>query len=138
MTAERLLLDTCAIFYVAESRFARQEASAKVEAAALHEELFVSPISALEIGRLSASGRLPITADPSKFFSSFLAATGARLCSMEPNLLIESSYLPGKFHKDPVDRILVATARFHGYALVTSDRAILNYGQEGYLKTLAC
>ena len=57
---------------------------------------------------------------------------------MEPNLLIESSYLPGKFHKDPVDRILVATARFHGYALVTSDRAILNYGQEGYLKTLAC
>lgn len=131
-------MDTCAILYVAEARFANNEASEKVEVAAQHDELFVSPISAWEIGRLSASGRLPITTDPLAFFTGFLAATGAKLCSMEPNLLIESSYLPGKFHMDPVDRILVATARVHGYALVTSDRAILNYGQDGYLKTLAC
>ena len=42
--------------------------------------------------------------------------------------IIEESYsLPEDFHPDPVDRILVATARLHTAALITGDKKILDY-----------
>jgi PIN domain nuclease of toxin-antitoxin system len=40
---------------------------------------------------------------------------------------LESSYLPGTFHRDPADQIIVATARVHNLILLTSDRKILDY-----------
>ena len=39
----------------------------------------------------------------------------------------EAYNLPGKFHKDPADRILVATARLHNFTLLTADDLILRY-----------
>lgn len=39
----------------------------------------------------------------------------------------ESNRLPGDFHEDPADRIIVATARVHGLSLLTSDAKILAY-----------
>jgi PIN domain nuclease of toxin-antitoxin system len=42
--------------------------------------------------------------------------------------IIEEAYsLPEPFHADPMDRILVATARLHGLTLLTADKAILKY-----------
>lgn len=42
--------------------------------------------------------------------------------------IMEEAYsLPGQFHADPVDRILVATARLQGQVLLTADRKILDY-----------
>ena len=35
--------------------------------------------------------------------------------------------LPGEFHRDPADQLIVATARIHDCPLVTSDSRILNY-----------
>jgi PIN domain nuclease of toxin-antitoxin system len=37
-----------------------------------------------------------------------------------------------------MDRLLIETARSQDLTLVTSDRAILAYGTEGHVKTLAC
>ena len=45
----------------------------------------------------------------------------------------ESNRLPGVFHEDPADRIIVATARIHGLILLTSDENILAYP---HVKTL--
>jgi PIN domain nuclease of toxin-antitoxin system len=42
-------------------------------------------------------------------------------------IALQSYLLPGDFHKDPADRILVATARVLGCTLVTADTLILNY-----------
>lgn len=39
----------------------------------------------------------------------------------------ESNRLPGDFHEDPADRLIVATARVHDLVLVTSDEKILAY-----------
>jgi len=39
----------------------------------------------------------------------------------------ESVYLPGKFHKDPADRFLVASARTLKIPLITADKKILQY-----------
>ena len=40
--------------------------------------------------------------------------------------------------RDPADRILIATARTFGYALVTRDQEILAYGDGGHVQVMAC
>ena len=57
---------------------------------------------------------------------------------MPAELLIESQSLPGNIHKDPYDRIIAATAREYGYTVMTRNRALLDYGQEGYLSAVEC
>ncbi|MGA1802586.1 PIN domain-containing protein [Rhizobium sp. HT1-10] len=53
-------------------------------------------------------------------------------------IFITSCALPRPVHKDPIDRILIATAREHDLTIITRDRAILAYGAAGHVKTLAC
>jgi PIN domain nuclease of toxin-antitoxin system len=60
------------------------------------------------------------------------------LAELSPDILIASSFLPGKPPRDPADRILLATARDHGATLITRDRALLQYGAEGQVSTIAC
>jgi PIN domain nuclease of toxin-antitoxin system len=57
---------------------------------------------------------------------------------MPADLLIASSFLPGKPPRDPVDRIIAATARELGATLVTRDRMLLDYGEQGHVKIIAC
>ncbi len=52
---------------------------------------------------------------------------------LTPRILIESTRLPGGLHLDPVDRILVATARELGLTLVTRDKLLLAYARKGHL-----
>jgi PIN domain nuclease of toxin-antitoxin system len=66
-----------------------------------------------------------------------LGAPGLSLVPLLPEIAIESSRLPGSFHGDPADRILVATARKLGAHLVTDDSKIKDYAQEGNLRVIA-
>ena len=50
------------------------------------------------------------------------------LLPASPQILLDSTRLPGSFHKDPADRIIVATARAHSSPLLTTDEKILAYG----------
>jgi PIN domain nuclease of toxin-antitoxin system len=61
-----------------------------------------------------------------------------RLTEMRPNVLIASSFLPGTAPRDPADRIIAATARDLGCTLLTRDRALLDYGEQGHVKVMAC
>ena len=63
---------------------------------------------------------------------------GVRLADMSPDVLIASSYLPGKPPKGPIDRIIAATARELGATLVTRDRALLGYGEQGHIAVVEC
>ena len=49
---------------------------------------------------------------------------------------LESSHLPGEFHADPADRILVATARRLDATLITADRKIIEYGKSGFVRIM--
>jgi PIN domain nuclease of toxin-antitoxin system len=57
---------------------------------------------------------------------------------MSPDVLVSSSFLPGSPPRDPVDRILAATAGEHGYQLLTRDRLLLSYGKQGHMHILPC
>ena len=53
-------------------------------------------------------------------------------------IAIDASYLPGDFHADPMDRLIVATARHRGIPIVTSDRKIIAYAEAGYVNVIPC
>lgn len=138
MSAQGLLADTCAVLFIAMGvqmpSPAMKALARSSEAGALH----VSPVSAWEIGMLAASGKLGITTDPLDFFNDFVTKPGIMVCDLPPEIMVASSFLPNLPHKDPMDRLLIATARKNGLTLVTRDRAILAYGAAGHVKTLAC
>lgn len=85
-----------------------------------------------------AKGRLTSPLTPLEFFRRFVDRIGAAVCELTPEVLIASSFLPGGPHGDPVDRMLVATARDLDMVLVTRDKPLLRYGREGHVKALAC
>jgi PIN domain nuclease of toxin-antitoxin system len=54
-----------------------------------------------------------------------------------PQIAIESHALPNAFHRDPADRLIVATARVTNATLMTRDRRILDYAARGHLSAIA-
>ncbi len=63
---------------------------------------------------------------------------GLRIAELTPQIAVASTVLPGDFHSDPADRILIATAREFGLQLVTRDRFIIDYGAAGFVTVLPC
>ena len=87
----------------------------------------VSVISCWEIAKLYEYGRLELPVEISEWFDVALAYSGISLLNLTPGIAIESTRLPGDFHRDPFDQMIVATARLYGCPLVTTDRQILRY-----------
>ncbi len=137
--ADPLLLDTCAIIWVANDEPIAKEAREAI-AAALQADapVYVSPISAWEVGMLAARRRISLRMTPEKWFDRLLGAPGLRLAELPPSLLIASSFLPGDTPADPADRIIAATAREYDLRVVTRDRRLLAYAESGYCRALAC
>jgi len=137
--SDQLLLDTCAVIWVANDEPIAKEARNAIAAAlATDEPVYVSPITAWELGLLAARGRISLQMSPEKWFDRLLGAPGIRLAEMPPNVLIASSFLPGDRPADPADRIIAATAREYDMRVVTRDRRLLAYAESGYCRALAC
>src|SRR5215207_868278 len=130
--APLFLLDTCAMIYVANDSPIEAEADHQISEAAFESRLYVCPMSAWEIGIGVAKGRLFLPLPPLEFFNRFLTRVEAQLSVLTPDILIGSSHLPGETQKDPIDRILMASARMLDMVLVTRDRPILAYGERGH------
>jgi len=75
---------------------------------------------------------------PETWFEAMLTLPGIRLAPMPPRTLIASAFLPGRPPADPADRIIAATARAENLVIVTRDRELLSYGDEGHVRVLAC
>jgi len=87
----------------------------------------VSAISCWEIAKLVEYGRLELPGSLEEWFEDALSYPGIRLFELTPEIAIESTQLPGKFHRDPADQMIVATARLCGCPLVTSDGRLVEY-----------
>ncbi len=138
MSDRPILLDTHAALWTSEQ--GRLSPKAEEEIRGAHAQsvgVFISPISAWELGMLIARGRLALPLPPASWFDQ-LAESGVVWAPLTPQVLIDASFLPGRIHGDPADRILVATARTFGYRLMTRDRALLGYAEAGHLQALAC
>ena len=76
--------------------------------------------------------------DPKAWFAILMAMPGIKEAAITAAIAIDASYLPGDFHADPMDRLIVATARHHGMPIVTSDRKIIAYAEAGYVNVVPC
>lgn len=95
--------------------------------------IYVSPISAWELGLLEKKNRLVTTQSARSLFDTLLARPGVKLTGLSVEVLFASSSLPDLAHNDPADRIIIATAREFGMRIVTSDRTILAYAAKGHV-----
>ena len=134
-----LLLDTCAAIWLTNADPISDVAlDALQQTRDSGKSVYVSPITAWEMGFLAARGRVNLLMTPQRWFERLLEAPGLRLSEMTPNVLIASSFLPGKLPGDPADRIIAATAREYGYMLVTRDRPLLEYAKQGHIQAIPC
>ncbi|HET7848574.1 MAG TPA: type II toxin-antitoxin system VapC family toxin [Pseudolabrys sp.] len=135
----RLLLDTCVLIFLnQEARMAAAAVEAMRAASEGGGTTYISPISAWEIGMLTSRNRLQLLIRPERWFANLFEVPGVQRAEMSPDLLIASSYLPGKPPTDPTDRIIAATARDLGATLITRDRALLDYGAQGHVAVVEC
>ncbi len=96
--------------------------------------LGVSAISCWEAAKLVEYNRLTLPCPVEDWMSQALAYPGVRLLDLTPEIAIESTQLPGTFHRDPADQIIVATARIYNCSLLTADTKILSYAHLNVLK----
>jgi len=94
-----------------------------------HEEqgLGVSAISCWEVAKLVEYQRLTLPCPIAEWFDQAVAYPGIQLLPLTPRIAVESTQLPGSFHRDPADQIIVATARVYDCPLLTADGKILRY-----------
>jgi PIN domain nuclease of toxin-antitoxin system len=137
-----VLLDTCAAMWLANGDALPAPALAAITAAALSAGIFVSPVSAWEVGMLSKTRRsrpgLQFLPDPKSWFARLMAGPGIREAALTPEIAVDTSYLPGDLHGDPADRLLVATARHLGVPSVTRDFKLIAYAEREFMRVLAC
>lgn len=107
-----------------------------IEHAVARGGVIVSAISVWEVAMLEAARRLELSIDVRTWVARALAFPGVRLKGLSPSLAIESTRLPGDLHRDPADRIIIATARQLGAAIVTCDERILAYARHGHVKVV--
>jgi PIN domain nuclease of toxin-antitoxin system len=96
---------------------------------AAHEPtgLGVSAISCWEVAKLVERGKLKLNSPVLVWIEQALKYPGMVLLDLTPQISVESTQLPGTFHRDPADQIIVATARTHGCPLLTADARILQH-----------
>lgn len=91
------------------------------------ESLVISSISIWEAAMLAGRGRIVIDAPAESWLDELLAVRGLEVMPITPAIAVESVSLPGELHKDPADRLIVATARKLNCPLVTCDQKIEAY-----------
>ena len=125
------LLDTHILVYWLENagRLSRRQIEILAEADR-DNPLSVSDITLWEIATLYNLGRLRFGGDrPLKdWLETAVAPPLIQRIGISPAIAAEVAALPDSFHRDPADRIIVATARLQGATLRTQDRRIARSG----------
>lgn len=126
-----LLLDTHIWIWVVELNQAKMSirTTQEIERAGEGGFLRLSAISLWEAAMILARGRLRVSTDSRTWVSRASLVPGMQVVPLSPEIAVESTRLPGRPHKDPADQIIMATARFTGATLVTSDVSIIAYAR---------
>jgi PIN domain nuclease of toxin-antitoxin system len=123
-----IVLDTHAlVWWVTGDAKLSRRAKAAIQRKQATGEIVVSCISAWEIAMLVQRGRLQLSMDVSSWFAMVAELDGVHFLPVDVEIATKSVELPATFHKDPADRMIVATARKLAVPLVTKDEKIRSY-----------
>ena len=121
-----LLLDTH-VFLWSQLDVSRLGSKSRNLLSSSETSVFLSVFSVLEISQLVSCGRLKLANEASHWIEGTLRLLRCEEIGLSLEVALGAYQLPGKFHRDPADRVLVSTARAHGLTMVTADRRILRY-----------
>ncbi len=123
----KLVLDTCSLLWMAGDP-ALLSPAAQVAVSANRHSLYVSAISAFEIGTKQAKGKLGLPMPADEWWSMAVDHYRLHVLDVTDAICLASTALP-RIHADPCDRIIIATARGVGADVVTSDHLIRQYSE---------
>ena len=122
-----IILDTHVWLWWATGSLRLRENQRKVILDHATDRVGICTFSCWEIARLVADNQVSLNVDILHWFEFASNLPGVALLDMTPEIAIESNQLPGDFHRDPADQIIVATARVYQCPLVTADSRIRQY-----------
>jgi PIN domain nuclease of toxin-antitoxin system len=129
-----IVLDTHAlVWWVTADPNLSKKAKTAIDRELNGGEIVISAISAWEIAMLVEREKLVLSMDVGSWLSTVQSIEGVRFVPVDPETAVKSVVLPGEFHKDPADRMIVATARKFAVPLVTKDEKIRTYA---HVKTI--
>jgi len=129
-----LLLDTHVWVWTLEGDERRIGRRTRVllERAKADDAIRVSPISLFEVTALQAAGHLRLSQSLEPWLESALDGAGIRLASLSRESAVDAGLLARTAVPDPLDRLLIASARQLDATFVTADRRILDYAGSAY------
>jgi len=92
-----------------------------------NDGILISRISCWEVAKLVENNRLQLNRPIIDWLEDAVSYPGITLVELSNDIIVESTQLPGKFHKDPADQLIVATSRILDIPLITNDKKILAY-----------
>jgi PIN domain nuclease of toxin-antitoxin system len=125
----KLLLDTHIWIWWLEGggRLSPQQRDA-IERAGPASPLLLSEISLWEVAMLVSLDRLRLSIPLRDWLERGSAPPLVKLLNLNPAVAAATAELPATFHRDPADRVIVATALLHDAVLLTQDHRILDAG----------
>jgi PIN domain nuclease of toxin-antitoxin system len=132
-----ILIDTHVLIWaVQEDARLGRKARQIIDDTTQRSRILVSAITPWEIAMLAEKARISLGEDVDRWLRTALALPGLEIAPLSASIAVDSVRLPGEFHDDPPDRIIVATARFHRIPLMTADQAILSYAALGHVNAI--
>lgn len=123
-----IVLDThTLVWWVSGDPLLSKRARTAIEREQPDGDIIVSSISAWEIAMLVERGKLVLSMDVASWLSTVAQIDAVHFLPVDVEVATKSVDLPGDFHKDPADRMIVATARKLAVPLVTKDDKIRAY-----------
>lgn len=124
----KYLLDThVAIWWLIEDRKLSKEHARLIDRAERSgQAVGLSAISLWEIAKLVERGRLELTQSIDDCLAQLESSASLTIVPLTSNIAIESTRLGARFHSDPTDQLIAATARCHGLVLLTADQRIVD------------
>ncbi|HEY6632703.1 MAG TPA: type II toxin-antitoxin system VapC family toxin [Rhizobiaceae bacterium] len=124
-----IVLDTHVLIWWlgAENNRLSPEALKSIERELVSSEVVVSSISAWEIAMLVQRDKLDLSMDVLNWLEAASQIENLKFLPVDNAVAVKSRLLPGEFHPDPADRIIVALARELACPLVTADEKIRDY-----------
>ncbi|WP_072016100.1 type II toxin-antitoxin system VapC family toxin [Leptolyngbya sp. KIOST-1] len=117
-----IILDTHAwIWWMNESSALSRKA---INAIANADQIAIPAISCWELAMLDSKGRISLSMDVQVWLDIAFQRPRVILLPLTPEIAVLSTRLPGDFHGDPADRLIVASSLIHKASLISKDEKI--------------
>lgn len=122
-----ILLDThVLVWMVSDSSRLSRSATRELRKAEQNGELAIASITLWELALLYQGGRLRTSGSIESSIRMILEKSRVQVIEISPEIAALTAAFPDSYPKDPADRLIGATARAHGFTVITQDERILS------------